>query len=712
MTADRTTFDRRWWLVLAGVFALALGLRAAYVAEIRDVGFFREHLSDAAVYMDRAAGIAAGDWFGPADFVHAPSYAYLLGVLQSVGGDSPWLPRIVQAVIGALTCVVVALIARRLFDPTTGAVAGGLLALYPPAIFFDGLIQKASLTLLLSTLLLYLMLLATARPRWWRWALVGIVGGALVLTRQNMLALLPLLAVWFVVALRGQPIRRRVIWTATAAAALLITMAPWVLRNRAILGDYVLTTPNLGQNLAMGNHPDATGTYLPHVRGQASGEREQAAWRRTAERAMGRPLTATEVSNYYVAAAWQWIRANPAAWLRLTAYKVALTWGAYELPDTEDYYLYAEHARILATTDTLWHFGILAPLAAGGILLTRQHWRCLWPLYAWLIVVTLAIALFVVFARYRLPLVPALICFAAAGIVTGMRCLRQRHWRPVLGGLVVIVLVGVACNYPVGYERRPYPQSFVNHAIALANQGRYDAALAETQRAIDLAPRNVNAHHTAGSILLDMNRHADALTHFEQARAGDPNYIATLRGIGDAQLGLGHVPAAAAAYEAALQRDPHDAVTLTGLASVLAQQGRHIVALELIERAIDRRPSYADAHLNHGNLLLVLGQADDAAAAYERALALRPDYADAHFNLGVLALQRGDVDGAIARFRATLHHAPMRQDAQHNLVYALMTAGQREAALQAITDWLATDPQRADLRTLKRQIEEHSPTAP
>ena len=39
-----------------------------------------------------------------------------------------------------------------------------MMACYPPAIFFDGILQKASLDLLLASLLVWLLSIAQSRP--------------------------------------------------------------------------------------------------------------------------------------------------------------------------------------------------------------------------------------------------------------------------------------------------------------------------------------------------------------------------------------------------------------------------------------------------------------------------------------------------------------------------------------------------------------------
>ena len=52
-------------------------------------------------------------------------------------------PYEIQALLGAAACVLLGLAARRFFNQAVAIVAAVMLAIYPPAIFFDGLIQKS-----------------------------------------------------------------------------------------------------------------------------------------------------------------------------------------------------------------------------------------------------------------------------------------------------------------------------------------------------------------------------------------------------------------------------------------------------------------------------------------------------------------------------------------------------------------------------------------
>ncbi|MHC4066575.1 MAG: glycosyltransferase family 39 protein, partial [Planctomycetota bacterium] len=494
--------NRRELLAAALVFAAALSLRLIYLDSIQEIGFFDQPVSDGLIYFQRAHEIASGDWLGPQDFVHAPLYAYVLGIVELAAGPDLCAMRMVQVVLGAASCVLLLLAVRAFFDFRTAVIAAALLVIYPPALFFDGLIQKTCLALFLSTLLLWLLGRCAYRPRWSGWCACGLTLGLLILTRQNALALVPLLAVWLWVYLRRHSVRQRGLWTSSLALGLTLTLLPWAVRNRLVTGEFVLTTPNLGQNLAMGNHPQATGTYLPFKRGRSTAEHEQQEWIDAAEQAARRPLSAGEVSDYYRDAALQYIRAHPGAWLRLMFKKWLMVWNAYEAFDTEDYYLYQEWSGLLRSLDRVLHFGFLAPLAAAGIVLTWSRRRDLWILYAWLLISAAAVAVFVVFARYRFVLVPVLVMFAAAAVVNAAGLLHRRRLRALLVPAVVLLLAGVLSNITLYRQHRPYAISYTNHGAALAAQGRYQDDLAEINKALALKPGNVDAHLAAGNTLV------------------------------------------------------------------------------------------------------------------------------------------------------------------------------------------------------------------
>ena len=116
-------------------------MRLAHVWQIRRAPFFTALMGDSRSYDEWARRIAGGEWIGRDVFYQAPLYPYFLGVVYAIFGRDLLAVRLIQALIGSASCVLLALACRRLFGDAAGAAAGLLLALWAPAIFFDGLLQ-------------------------------------------------------------------------------------------------------------------------------------------------------------------------------------------------------------------------------------------------------------------------------------------------------------------------------------------------------------------------------------------------------------------------------------------------------------------------------------------------------------------------------------------------------------------------------------------
>ena len=402
-------------------------MRVGYLAELNGSPFLSVLLGDSRQYDAWAQQIAGGQWVGTEIFYQTPLYPYWLAVIFSIAGHNLGLVRVIQAILGAASCVLLGLAGRRFFSDRVGVIAALLLAVYPPAFFFDGLIQKSSLDIFLVTLALALLGEFHRRPDW-RWlAALGAATAALVLNRENALVLYPVISAWLLFLFRDVPIRRRVAWTGVFVFASLVVLLPVGFRNYRVGGEFLLTTSQIGPNFYIGNHPRASGTYEPLLpeRSDPAFERDDAT--RLASKAVGRVLSPGEVSDYWLRESLAYIRSQPFQWFALLGKKVFLTFNAAEIPDTESIEAYSDYSRILR--GLIWlSFGVILPFAALGGWVHRRNWRRLLILYGMLASLALAVAVFYVVARYRHPLVPIILLFSAAGL-GGLLDIRRRGFR-------------------------------------------------------------------------------------------------------------------------------------------------------------------------------------------------------------------------------------------------------------------------------------------
>lgn len=593
--APQPWYARAWPWAL--VFLLALALRFAYLQQIRTVPFFDTPVGDAAAYDAWARRIAAGDWLGSETFYQAPAYPYFLAIIYRFVDDGPVAIRSVQAVMGALACLLVALATARFFGKiwvgppaddgagrapgfrpgrdrvdqpvqlrpprrcliparTMGITAGILLAVYPPAIFFGGLIQKTALAMLWMSLALYVAGRLLDRPRLGGFFLLGVVIAFFGLTRENALVLAGVVLLWILLGFRGAGWHNRQVWIAGLVAGLLVVFYPVTLRNWFVGGVWAPTTVQAGPNFYIGNNPEATGLYIPLVPNHETPEFERADARRLAEEALGRRLTDIEVSHYWLGRATDFIRAEPQRWFGLFGKKLALAVNRYEISDTEGYNVYCGFAWMLGALAPLVNFGTLGPLAAAGFVLTLANWRRLRLLYLAGLALLLAIAAFYIFARYRFPLVPLVAMFAAAGIIAIANCLRERRGAPLLAAGLVVAVAGALCNWPLVNSARLDAMAFSNVGTVLAQRGDIDAAVTFFKVAIDKSPESPEPYYQLGLASILQGDSPQAIDALMEAKQRAPAWADIDYQLGAAFEQDGNAAAASQFYTQALRGTP------------------------------------------------------------------------------------------------------------------------------------------------------------
>ena len=153
-----------WWQWPTVIGILALALRLVYLAEITSSPFFEAPAVDGKTYVDQALALAAGAWVGePEPFWQPPLYPYLVGVLFWLRGEDYLLVGLVQASLGAASCVLLYILGQAVLPGRVAIWAGLTAAAYGPLIYFGGELLPTTLAVFLDLLLLVLLALGCAR---------------------------------------------------------------------------------------------------------------------------------------------------------------------------------------------------------------------------------------------------------------------------------------------------------------------------------------------------------------------------------------------------------------------------------------------------------------------------------------------------------------------------------------------------------------------
>lgn len=598
------------------IAVLALAVRLIYLWDVSGNPLYDVPVGDGRSYYEWAGRIAAGDWLGKEVFYQAPLYPYFLGVLRFLGFHGFTGIYVIQSFLGALACGFVFLAGTMFFSRRAGEIAGVLLAFYAPAVFFDGVLQKATLDFFFMSLLLVLLawnMGAPAPKPWcapalWKWIGIGAVLGLLSLTRENALVLIPVVAGTAVAGCRLPVIgngkgswepgtgdraparwRTRLAWLTALSAGILVILMPVMVRNRVVGGHFVLTTSQMGPNFYMGNNPEADGTYMALRPGRGDPRYERADAVELAEQEVGKTLTPSEVSRYWMSRAFQYIRSKPVEWAGLTLRKTAIFWQSYEAPDEEDYYIYQEYSPLLRALGCVFQFGLICPVAAVGVVLTRREWRKLWLLYAMAFAFAASVIVFYVLARYRLAIVPILALFAGACIAEIAAAVNKRRRGVVVASFAGLIVLGVLVNRPSSLGSPSKPDRYVL-AHVMADRGDSENAERNYRLQVAQTPDDAEAHYNLANLLR------------EKAKATGRSYDEALASLQEATE---H-------YTLAAQLRPRWPSPLINLGVVYGMQRDHANAEACFRKALEREPGNDLAERNLAECLKRAGQHKDA----------------------------------------------------------------------------------------------------
>jgi tetratricopeptide (TPR) repeat protein len=268
--------------------------------------------------------------------------------------------------------------------------------------------------------------------------------------------------------------------------------------------------------------------------------------------------------------------------------------NAKEAVDTESIEAYSEYSFVLRSLRWM-NFGVLLTLAAIGVWLMRDAARRVFILYLMFAAMVLSTALFFVVARYRYPLVPFVVLFAASAIsfTPNFRRLSRAQ-------IVVAAVVGIGCAILVSLPVKALgDETFLNVGEELVRLNQPAQALPLLRRAVSIAPISPAPHYNLGLALRQTGNRETSLNEFNEAIRLNPNYF-----------------------------EAHAAKALT-----LADSGRQTEALVEFREALRLRPDSATTHVGLADSLVNMGDNSDAIVEYQKATELAPELFEAHYRL-------------------------------------------------------------------------------
>ncbi len=638
------------------IFAIALAVRVVYLIDSADYPAFTTPIVDARVYDDAARQWLAQGTYHDVFFWQPFFYPFVLAV-QYGAGASILAVKMLQVMLGALTCALTAVLGQRLFGRSAGTCAGLILAFYGPLIFYEVELLATGWATFWTVTLLLLALRLHARLTWRSVLLFGLAGGLSALTRPTFLPCFILIAVWLIATnCRVRATRQRAALSAVLLAlGFAVATTPVALLNLRENQHFGFLPHSGGINTYLGNHPDpcrvATAVGLEFEQLSREPLREN--------------ITAPyDQQRYFYDRVRRDADDDPIRFLRSLGSKALQFVSSRELPRNVN--LYDTHEWSGVQRVLLWKWGsfgfplgVVLPLAILGVLTNiRKLPGIVWTL---LIAYPMSIVFVFVTARYRIPYLPILAVLAGAGLTTLTGALRTRHWHTIFGGLIVIVatLPIITLPGPFCLERDEHQVGlFASLGLHHLEQGDYETAYVCFQEELRRRPESFRAHNELAGMMLSAGRNTEAVELYRWTVTAKPHIAATHNNLAVALLQTGDASAAEASARRALAIEPYVERYFMTLGLALMERQHVDDAIAAMRKAVELRPENPDAHAFLGTTLALARRFEQAADAFAHAVTLDPFDLQNRLMLAQALADAGRIDAAIREFEHILEIQP------------------------------------------------------
>jgi len=369
------------------IFIIALIIRICFIFTVEPIPLETDSKHYDALGTRLAEGKGYINSSGQPTAFRPPIYPLFLGATYKIAGHNLTWVRIVQAMLGAGICVLAYLIGAVIFDRMIANLTGYLCCLYLPLIVNTSQILTETL---FTFLLLLGILLIISRNNYVNLVISGIVLGLALLTRPFLIFFLPFLYGWLFLQNKFGRLRG----VAMLSIGIFLVLSPWILRNYCRLNSFV-PFANVG-GITLYN------SYVVPQKGFSFNSLEGVDDEYYTIR------NETDRSRFLTGKAVEYIRENPAKTAKLAIVKVLLFIYPF------DGYWYS--LSFGSKYNMFWGIVLCFSLLGIGFSLCDNDINKK-VIYLLFLSYLIGVMVFYGSPRFRVPIEPLLICFAANGIV-------------------------------------------------------------------------------------------------------------------------------------------------------------------------------------------------------------------------------------------------------------------------------------------------------
>ena len=499
----------------------ATAVRVVYFFQFQDNPFFAyvPKAWDQEIYYEGALSFARGDFLAVAPILDnhfSPAYQYFLGILFWIFGSELQIVWVAQMLLGVLSTLLVYSISCHFFSKTAGLLSALLFTFYAPNWLYEGSLYRAPLIVFLELAAFQLLLALGNRPTRFLLILSALVLGLFMQIRSNNLLIFPVAFcyLWF----RFKNLDKTK-WPLLISYVLLVVMVctPALFWVKEVRGQWGLYDKSGPENLLLSNTLDHSVRTYEH----------NETYREVLKTI---PLETGSILKYVV----KTFLDHPLEFLVLYLKKTYYYFNNYEIPVTQNFYLFMEFSPILGWGIPFVVIGTLGIL--GGFLMwKREGWTLLHSFFLMAFFIFLP---FLILSRYRLYSVPFLCMFSGYFLVVFHEWFFRKKWKAIIISLLCALGLGLL------FKTEPLPEGkiriddFANMGSIYLNNDRPEddfktlkyyrrakelsSSLAKSlQKPITIGRLIHHYYYSQAIKLANNNEDLKSLNHFETALAHD-----------------------------------------------------------------------------------------------------------------------------------------------------------------------------------------------
>ncbi|MBU2541464.1 MAG: glycosyltransferase family 39 protein [Candidatus Omnitrophica bacterium] len=379
-------------LILIGIFLIALLPRLIIAFYSRQIP-----VNDASGYDTYALNLLAGKGFvnpeGELTSWREPLYPYFLSCIYYFFGHSYLAVRLIHAVLGAFTCIIIFLIAHRSLGLRI-AIVSALIGCFNPTFIklTEHLLTENLFTFLFALSALFLLRQISQKRDHKNLICAGVLLGLTTLTRSVTL-LFPLFVLLFLgkrIALREDDFKKYSLSVLIFIFSFFLTIAPWTVRNWRVHHKFVPVVSRTGLGLYSSFVPRDGKTFGFNADDEITKKAESLS-------------TEVERSNFLAKQALKHIKDNPSQLFKLEILKILFFWAPFDW-------------SILAGGVYNFAYGFILPFFILGIFASFKRFEELALIYLPIIYIQFFVLITFGIPRFRLPIEPFIIIIASIGI--------------------------------------------------------------------------------------------------------------------------------------------------------------------------------------------------------------------------------------------------------------------------------------------------------